>query len=432
VPNSPEYIAQFMGAIWRMSLQTHYERDDAHSGAIVAAKWRGIWQEVQSNMGCCHGDPLINYYNYQNYQVQIRLLMQQLTLRYINASLDVQVAFFDVPDDYDADPGDAGDEIDNRNQALCLACESWVDEICNQGTSFIQGAVIDGIPFITGAAVVPFIPTLVVGFLAIGAAFFAVGVWSELNNEAYRDYLACAMYEALKGESTASQAGFDAAFDNLPARPPPPEDAIQDDARDIIELWLRGVVNDQENWLGFVSILGAAMSVSATLPAGSCSCISCNPLQFLMDASMDAELHFHGDPAVPAAIPMPGNGVGGVWGITYGETAGGIRSTPTGVTDTINYTVYIEVSPSCPVTWVQFRKRFDNSGANRGHSMTFYDAAGTLLHTAYNELQNVSSDWQTQHGGALNVPGCSWVRIHEETRLAWDDWCELDTIDITQ
>jgi len=37
-----------------MSLQTHYERDDGHSGVVVAAIWRAIWIEVQNNLtgGC--------------------------------------------------------------------------------------------------------------------------------------------------------------------------------------------------------------------------------------------------------------------------------------------------------------------------------------------------------------------------------------------
>lgn len=54
VPNDTEYVAQFMGALWRMSLQTHYTRDSGHSGTIVAAIWRDVWETVQNNLagGC--------------------------------------------------------------------------------------------------------------------------------------------------------------------------------------------------------------------------------------------------------------------------------------------------------------------------------------------------------------------------------------------
>ncbi len=415
-----------------MGIQSHYERDDAHSGTVVAAKWRAIWLEVQNNMRCCGGDTLINYYNYQSYQVQIRMLLQQLTLRYINASLDVQVAFFNVPDDYDADPGDTGDEIDQRNQALCLACESWVDEICNQGTSFIQGAVLDSIPFITGAIVVPFIPTLVVGFVALGAAFFAKEVWEELNNEAYRDYLACGMYVALKNESTASMAAFDAAFDNLPARPPPPEDASQDDARDIIELWLRGVVNDQENWLGFVSILGAAMSVSSTLPLGSCDCITCDTESYDFDGTAHhppVHIGIDGDP--PIFDPPNNDGEGGLWKVAIGRTGDGVESTITGVDNFLNCSIRIELTSNCPVARVKHWAKYSTSGINRWRILAFYDAAGDLVSTEFASLIGVTGGWEERDTGGISISGAKWLWIFEESRTIYDTFVWVDDIEIT-
>ncbi len=432
VPDSPEYIAQFMGAIWRMGIQSHYERDEAHSGAVVAAKWRAIWLEVQSDMGCCRGDTITNYYNYQSYQLQMRILLQSLTLRYINASLNVQVAFFDVPDTYEADPGDIGDEIAERNQALCLACESWVDEICNQGTSFIQGAAIDGIPFAAGAVVVPFIPTAVVGFIAIGALYFGAAIWIQLNDEDYRSYLACGMYEALKGESTTSEAGFDQAFDNLPARPPPAEGPVEDDARDIIELWLRGVVNDRENWLGFVSILGSAMSIAATLPPGSCECYSCSSVTYDLDGSLPDAVKLDPYTGVPIPTTPPGsNGYGGIWKLAIGRTGDGIESTVTGVSDIINCRVFVAVDPNCTIVKVNYAARYEAGGANRGKWLNFLDADGIEIHRIWaGEGHNPGSNWEDRTSGVVSVTGCSWVHIVEESRTSLDDWVRVDDIDI--
>lgn len=272
VPDSPEYIAQFMGAIWRMSLQTHYERDAAHSGKLVAAKWRAIWLELQT-MGCCKDTVINNYIQIQIAHNTTKNILQQLYLTYIAASLDVQVAFIGVPDLYDSDPGDSGPEIAQRELALCVATKSWVDQTCNMGMAWLEGALIDAIPVATGLIAIPLIPTPVTVMLGITALYFSSFVHGQLNDAAYRQYLACGMLEALQGEDATDKTTFDAAFDNLPARPPPSETGDENIARDIIEKWLRAVVNDLENYLGFVSTLNAAMSIAATLDESDCSCL---------------------------------------------------------------------------------------------------------------------------------------------------------------
>lgn len=255
-----------------MGIQSHYERDASHSGAVVAAKWRAIWVEVQSNMTCCQPGLAQNNTIIYNEYINTKIIMLQLYQMYVAASLDVSVAFPGVPDDYDADPGDAGAEIAQRDLALCVACKSWVDTMCNSGMSFLESAVSDVVPVAAGAIALPIIPLPISVFIGLLTALYTAVAYIELSREDYRQYLACGMYDALQGASTATQVGFDAAFDSLPARPPPSETGAQDQARDLIESWFRAVVNDLENWLAFVSVLDAAMSTAGTMPTDSCLC----------------------------------------------------------------------------------------------------------------------------------------------------------------
>ncbi len=201
VPNSPEYIAQFMGAIWRLSLQTHYERDDAHSGAVVAAKWRAIWLEVQSDMGCCEESTPTKIINIDVRNTNIKILMLSLRQLYFDNSLDVSLAFPLAPAQFDADPADVGDEIASRERALCLASESFVDELLNQGMSWLEVAARDIIPVATGALIIPSVPTLVVTTVGIALLVFGASAYIQMGLPEYRKYLACAMFEELKGDN---------------------------------------------------------------------------------------------------------------------------------------------------------------------------------------------------------------------------------------
>lgn len=255
-----------------MSLQTHYERDEAKSAVVVAARWRQIYLEVQNNMTCCQGTTTSNYVQFTIMNNSTRNLLQQLYLTYIAASLDVQVAYIGVPDKFDSDPGDAGAEINQRDRALCIACKSWVDEVCNQGMAWIEGAVLDALPIATGALAVGLIPMPVTIFVGLTVLFVGAEVHTELNNTDYRSYLACGMYDALKDTVTTSATSFEECFNDLPTRPPPPESEAQDVARDIIETWLRSVVNDLQNYLAFVSTLNAAMSVASVNLSEPCFC----------------------------------------------------------------------------------------------------------------------------------------------------------------
>ncbi len=261
-----------MGALWRLGIQSHYERDDAHSGAVVAAKWRAIWLEVQTDMGCCEESTPTTIINYDVRNTNIKLLMMQLRQLYIDNSLDVTLAFPFAPANFNTDPGDAGAEIASRERALCLAAESFVDELMNQGMQWLEIAARDLIPIATGAIIIPSVPTLVVTTIGVTLLVFGASAYLEMSNEAYRSYLACSMYEELKGEAVTSKPAFDAVFDNLPTPRPQPETPEVDITRDLIEKWARSQVNNLDNYLAFVSNLDSAMNIASTLTDEDCEC----------------------------------------------------------------------------------------------------------------------------------------------------------------
>lgn len=272
VPDDREWIAQFMGAIWRMSLQTHYERDTAHNAITVAAKWREIWSEVNA-MRCCDGAAdTFNQVAIDN--VQIQIFLQTLNQVWVDNAYNIDLAFPETPDLFDSDPGDAGPAIAQRNRALCLAVESWVDELLNRGITLAEKVGQElAVGAVTGF-VVPFVPVYIViaGFVA--SAFVLAELVNELARSSYRSYLACAMYDALKGKDTNSPSDFAASWDTLPARPPPPESLPQDLARDAIEAWGRSQINNTDNYLGFILSLNRAMSVASSLTDDDCGCIA--------------------------------------------------------------------------------------------------------------------------------------------------------------
>ncbi len=273
VPDDRQWLAQFYGAIWRLSLQTHYERDAAHSGKIVAAKWREIWMEIQDmSCGCEPSITDISITTQINMTTQLYLF--ELKQLYIAAGLDIDIAFPLTPDSFDTDPGDVGSEITDRDRALCIAVEAWVNETFNRALAYIQGQQEEIAAVIAIGLAMPSISTKVVvgAFIVVGTV--AGQIILELADDAYREYIACGIYNELKGKDTNSPPAFYAAADSLPARPPPPQSAIQDIARDLIETWLRSQLNNLENYLGFIDMLATAMTVAATVDDNFCSCKS--------------------------------------------------------------------------------------------------------------------------------------------------------------
>ena len=54
LPNDVEHLALFYGAVWTLSQQIWYERDEARSAKIVADYWRGLMPSIKAAMdsGC--------------------------------------------------------------------------------------------------------------------------------------------------------------------------------------------------------------------------------------------------------------------------------------------------------------------------------------------------------------------------------------------
>lgn len=273
IPDDPQWFAMLSGALWRLSLQTNWERDDAHSAKIVAARWRAVWTEVQNMAGCCGtviGDVTIN----NQINVQNQLYLFQLYQIWAGASFDIQVAFPETPANFDTDPADAGPEIAQRNLALCLAAESFTHTMFNRALSWLSSQSEEVAGLVAASVFIPYVPFYAVLGGLVGLGALAGIVIQQLINGPYREYIACGIYEELKGKSSNSQAAFAAALSNLPARPPPPENVLEDAARDLIETWARSQINNAENYLGFIDGLNTAMAMAAGLSDADCACLS--------------------------------------------------------------------------------------------------------------------------------------------------------------
>jgi len=226
-------------------------------------------------MACCESTPEEKIIPITQYNTQIAIYLMSIRQLWIDAVFDVDVAFFQVPDNFDTDPGDVGEEVAQRDLALCIATISLVDTLFNQAMNYLRavtpGFAALGIKAITIAAPLA-LPVFVAaaGSFALGSIGLAVA-YTELQRQEYRDYIACTIYENLKGGDTNSKAAFDAALDTFPNPRPTPETPTQDIARDLIEVWMRSQINNLDNYLSFVRNLDAAMNY-AKQAEDACPC----------------------------------------------------------------------------------------------------------------------------------------------------------------
>ncbi len=431
VPDDPEWVAMFMGAIWRLSLQTHYEREPTQSGKVAAAVWRGIWEDIQVNSCCGQSATILTINNTIN--VQNAQYMYAINLAFIAASLDIQVLWPETPADYDTEPTDTGDEVPRRHRALCIAVDSMVNTFCNRGLLWMESQTEEVAGLIAAGVALPFVPWYgVLGAIA-GIGLLAGYVAAQLAEPSYRDYLTCGIFDALLGESTGSMSAFFQSADNLPARPPPPQTAPESLARDIIEIWIRSQLNNTENYLAFIDTLNTAFTVAISLADEDCGCIElCDNYTDGFELGLGDNTYLWPDPAIPVASRAGRDD--GEWRLDAGEgfEDGGIYGLPTGTyvppQEHVNATVFIELPDTCTVTSVTFRAIFHNGGPNRAHGLAFYDAAGVLVSTIYDELYTAPSAWSFDGQGGLSVSGAKWCRIFIESRIDWDLWMKLDQI----
>lgn len=239
VPDNPQWRAQFLGALWRLTLQTHYERDANKSGKVVAARWRQVYSEVRDSMGICTpSDTIIRR------TVTATLRLSQL-VEFTANGLDGIAP--DRPDTFfDEDTGDTGDEVQQRTNALCNACIDFVNTIADDAVDVARTA---------GLTIVPALIPITFAISPIGGAIFtgALSVLSLIAQAAFNDKeirrkVACCMFDNLEGKAI-TEANFAASLTGCGFG------ALSDE--EIIREILESGVNDRGDYLAFVSVLGS-------------------------------------------------------------------------------------------------------------------------------------------------------------------------------
>lgn len=223
--------------------------------------------------GCC-GITINDITIQTQVNTTVQMYLFELNQLYIAAAFDIDVAFPETPDDFDFDPGDVGPEVAQRNRALCLATESFVNETFNRALAYLQSQTEEVAGVIALGVAIPFVPVYAVIGAFIGVGVLAGNVVLQLANEDYRNYISCAMFDELKGKDTNNRDAFFESADNLPARPPPPENPLEAAARDLIEIWLRSQLNNLENYLGFIKTLNLAMGMAVSVTDNNCVCLT--------------------------------------------------------------------------------------------------------------------------------------------------------------
>ncbi len=224
-------------------------------------------------MSDCGCSPLSGSQDLTIINTQNQIIIQTWYQLWVDALFDIDVAFPGTPDLFGSDPADVGDEVAQRDRALCLAVNSWVDELLNRGLSYAKEAGVAVAAAVSGGVALPSVPTWIVTAGLVGSAFALSELAVELASTPYRQYLICAMYEDLKAKDTNSPTAFAESWDNLPVRPPPPESIFQDIARDAIEAWGRSQLNNVDNYLAFIKSLNIAMGVASSLEVTDCGCL---------------------------------------------------------------------------------------------------------------------------------------------------------------
>lgn len=160
----------------------------------------------------------------------------------------------DRPDTFfDEDSGDTGPEIQQRKDALCLACQDYVTQMMFQAFDAILDA---GVSVFSGGTVA----TLVVGVpgaIIVGALSAVWGLsLSVLSQVSVRDAIACCMRDGIEGLAI-TEANFNAALDAACSVPLSP-------AGDAVHLFVKETLQNQKNYLAFVKALGAFNDVAET------------------------------------------------------------------------------------------------------------------------------------------------------------------------
>jgi hypothetical protein len=156
----------------------------------------------------------------------------------------------DRPDTfYDEDSGDVGDEEQQRSNALCNACVDYMATVADDLGQKIRIARVAGMPLLS-PIVLSIAP--VAGALFIGALSVLTQLTIEaLDDEETRRKVACCMYDNLRGVAI-TEANFNASLTGCGFGGLSDEEIVRD--------MMEAGVNDRDNWLAFVAVLGNFMS----------------------------------------------------------------------------------------------------------------------------------------------------------------------------
>lgn len=252
VPDDPQWRAQFLGALWRLSLQTHYERDANQSGKVVAARWRDVYSDVRDNMGICTpSDNIMRVAINTNLRLQMQIEFAANGLAGLAPTR---------PDTFwDADSGDAGDEIQQRENALCNACLDYINTVAEDLVAKIEAASLFALPIITPIvmAIAPVAGAVFVGALSVLELLTILAI----NDDEIRRKVACCMYDNLAGVAL-TEASFNTSLTGCGFA------ALSDE--EIVREMLEAGVNDRGNYLSFVNVLGSHF---ALVGAGDLDCV---------------------------------------------------------------------------------------------------------------------------------------------------------------
>ncbi len=213
-------------------------------------------RELTSMGQCLCGYPASNQIINYNTNLAIQLALIQI--------FDVDGLDGVAPDrpdtSFSEDTGDTGDEIIQREVALCWAVTDYVTTVVEQGifNAFISDAVT-----MIATGVISFLLTPIAGI----AYVFASTVAETLINKVANDpdliaLVACCMKDGLEGQ-TISEANFEASLDGCGFG------LLSDEA--FVADAVKTGLGDKGNYLAFVRMLSDYMD--ATVPESECPCV---------------------------------------------------------------------------------------------------------------------------------------------------------------
>lgn len=229
IPDTPLYREAFLGAVYELAKQwnwDHWQIANTETKAAQAATyWRQLlFDHLKTGEDCmaqdCCGDDLSLSLTVQ----QGNTYLQNLITIFNQSGSNPAVLDLDSPNEnFNGSTGESGGTIDQRNTALCNACQQFVAGLCQtimasrttaagMVTALGTGLAIIGL-FCPPAA---FAALLLTGVgLALTAAAAGLNALSDsiLGDEALRNGTACCMYTSLK-DAALSPETFAGSLDS--------------------------------------------------------------------------------------------------------------------------------------------------------------------------------------------------------------------------